>query len=85
MVDRTSEVWRHISRLMQQSPDAERWGEFLRAAVAGRRNIVISGGTNTGKITARNALLLKHIPRGERIVTIENCGELKLACNGRGR
>ena len=50
---------------------------FLRAAVAGRQNIVISGGTSTGKTTFLNALLAE-VGEGERIVTLEDTRELEL-------
>ncbi|MCE9546631.1 MAG: Flp pilus assembly complex ATPase component TadA, partial [Planctomycetia bacterium] len=50
---------------------------FLRAAVEGRVNIMISGGTGGGKTTLLNCLS-RFIPRGERLVTIEDSAELKL-------
>ena len=51
--------------------------EFLRLAVEQRCNIVISGGTGTGKTTILN-LLSSLIDRRERIVTIEDTAELRL-------
>ena len=50
---------------------------FLDACVRGRLNIVISGGTGTGKTTLLN-VLSSFIPNDERIVTIEDAKELKL-------
>lgn len=50
---------------------------FLDACVRGRLNIVVSGGTGSGKTTTLN-LLSSFIPDDERIVTIENAAELQL-------
>jgi pilus assembly protein CpaF len=51
--------------------------EFLRACVLGRLNIVVTGGTGTGKTTLLN-VLSSYIPEDERILTIENAAELQL-------
>jgi pilus assembly protein CpaF len=51
--------------------------EFLRACVRLRLNIIISGGTGTGKTTLLN-VLSGFIPEAERIVTIEDTTELQL-------
>jgi pilus assembly protein CpaF len=50
---------------------------FLRVCVERRRNIVISGGTSSGKTTLLN-VLSGFIPHDERIVTIEDAAELQL-------
>jgi pilus assembly protein CpaF len=51
---------------------------FLEACVAGKLNVLISGGTGTGKTTLLN-VLSSFIPERERIITIEDAAELKLA------
>ncbi len=51
--------------------------DFLRACVLGRLNIIISGGTGSGKTTFLN-VLSGFIPNDERIVTIEDAAELQL-------
>jgi len=52
--------------------------ETLAEAVRERRNILIAGGTSTGKTTFLNALL-KEIPREERLILIEDTEELNSA------
>jgi pilus assembly protein CpaF len=51
--------------------------DFLRACVIGRLNIIVSGGTGSGKTTMLN-LLSSFIPPRERIVTIEDPAELQI-------
>lgn len=67
-LDRTRR-WRTIA--------ANNAGAVLRDAVRSRRNILISGGTSTGKTTFLNALLAE-IPTDERLILIEDTAELKM-------
>jgi type IV secretion system protein VirB11 len=50
---------------------------MLAEAVRGRRNILISGGTSSGKTTFLNALI-REIPAGERLILIEDTPELQV-------
>ncbi len=51
--------------------------QFLEACVYGRLNIVVSGGTGSGKSTTLN-VISSFIPEDERVVTIEDAAELQL-------
>ncbi|MFA6433171.1 MAG: ATPase, T2SS/T4P/T4SS family [Elusimicrobiales bacterium] len=51
--------------------------DFLKACVRLRKDIIISGGTGTGKTTFLN-MLSSYIPEDERIVTVEDVAELRL-------
>ena len=51
--------------------------KFLKQAITAKKNILISGGTSTGKTTFLNACL-KEIPQDERIITLEDVREVKI-------
>lgn len=51
--------------------------EFISKAVKLRRNVIVSGGTSTGKTTFMNAAL-KEIPVAERVLTVEDAREINI-------
>ncbi len=55
----------------------QRVADFLRACVRGRLNVLISGGTGSGKTTTLN-VISSYIPGDERIITVEDAAELQL-------
>ncbi len=66
-----------IDDLVERATLTEGTANFLRACVLGRMNVLISGGTGSGKTTTLN-VLSSFIPGEERIVTIEDSAELQL-------
>ena len=62
---------------LRQLLDTASPAAFLGAAVRARKNIVVAGGTSTGKTTFLNALL-KEVPRNERLILIEDAAEVQL-------
>jgi len=65
------------AELVHRGALTEEAAHFLNAAVNQRMNILVSGGTGTGKTTMLN-ILSSHIDRGERVVTVEDAVELSL-------
>jgi len=66
-----------FEQLIESNSLTQGMADFLRACVLGRLNIIISGGTGSGKTTFLN-VLSGFIPEEERIVTIEDAAELQL-------
>lgn len=66
-----------IDRLLELDSLTEDMAFFLQVCVQCKMNILISGGTGTGKTTLLN-VLSRWIPSGERVVTIEDAAELQL-------
>jgi pilus assembly protein CpaF len=66
-----------MDRLVEIGSLTAQMAAFLRICVQYRKNIVIAGGTGSGKTTFLNALS-ETIPPGDRIVTIEDAAELRL-------
>jgi len=66
------------NQLVQLKSVSPEMMEVLSSAVKSRISILIAGGTGAGKTTFLN-ILSQYIPRGERIVTIEDAAELRLA------
>ncbi len=66
-----------VERLIELGSVTPEAMELLKASVVAKLNILISGGTGTGKTTFLN-VLSAFIPNDERIITIENAAELQL-------
>jgi len=76
---------RKFAKTVHTVPDMIRLGtltqdlaEFFRACVLARLNIVVSGGTSTGKTTLLN-VVSSFLPSNDRIITIEDAAELRLS------
>jgi pilus assembly protein CpaF len=66
-----------IQDLIKYKTVTAQMAEFLEMCVRARKNIVISGGTGSGKTTTLN-IISSFIPEDERIVTVEDAAELQL-------
>lgn len=64
---------KQLVRLYQQ----QNWADFVKCAIELKKNIVISGGTSSGKTTFLNACL-RHIPLSERIILLEDAREIDI-------
>lgn len=65
------------TQLVQLGTLTDEAADFLRGCVVGRKNILVSGGTGSGKTSTLGALS-SFIPETERVVTIEDAAELRL-------
>jgi pilus assembly protein CpaF len=66
-----------VARLIALGAMTEEVAATLHAIVASKQNVVVAGGTGSGKTSMLNALS-SFIPEGERVVTIEDARELQL-------
>ena len=66
-----------MDTLIRKGTITQEAADFLKMLVRSRYNLFISGGTSSGKTTFLNALSA-FIPKGERIITIEDSAELQL-------
>jgi len=67
-----------VGRLLEVGSLSREVADFLRACVVGKRNVVVAGGTGSGKTSLLNALS-SFIPEEERILVLEDSSELQLA------
>ena len=73
-----------VDELVKFGAFSEEMAAYLQAAVATRLNVIVSGGTGSGKTTTLNALS-SFIDNSERILTIEDTAELQLQQTHVGR
>ncbi len=66
-----------VNQLLQDCLQAGKIKEMLMVAVKAKKNIIVSGGTSTGKTTFTNAVL-RNIPENERLITVEDAREIVL-------
>ena len=66
-----------VDKLIEHDTLTEEMAQFLQACVHCKLNVLLSGGTGTGKTTMLN-VLSKWIPDKERVVTIEDAAELQM-------
>lgn len=66
-----------IDKLISTKSLSGEMAKFLEMAVLSKANIIVAGGTGSGKTTLLN-ILSSFIPKGDRIVTIEDSAELRL-------
>jgi len=66
-----------VEQLLEFGSMSKKMIAFLEACVKGKLNIIVSGGTGSGKTTTLN-VLSSFIPANERIITIEDAAELQL-------
>ncbi len=66
-------VDKNLIQLYQQ----KNWDAFIRAAIQAKKNMVISGGTSSGKTTFLNACL-QEIPLNDRVIVLEDTREITL-------
>lgn len=72
-IDQRTTPDEHLKKTYQQNDIYN----FIKLAVQLKKNILISGGTGTGKTTFLNACL-KHVPQNERLITVEDTREVNV-------
>lgn len=73
----TEEIVDPNNKILAELLNKKKIREFLSSAIKYKKNIIISGGTSTGKTTFANAALLE-IPEDERLITCEDAREISL-------
>jgi pilus assembly protein CpaF len=78
VLKKTASAMPQLGELVQQGALSSAMADFLATCVSARRNILVSGGPGSGKTTLVAALAAAS-PVGERVVSVEEVGELSIA------
>lgn len=76
----TSQIFQLEDYVQKSEITLEQYDSLMQAIIE-RQNIVIAGGTGSGKTTIANAILAKMIDSGDRIITVEDTPELRVPSN----
>lgn len=76
-LEQGSQSLHEVDQLLQHLYQAKNWQAFLTQAILGKKNIIISGGTSSGKTTFLNGCVGK-IPLNERLITLEDTYEINV-------
>ncbi|MDF1760841.1 MAG: P-type DNA transfer ATPase VirB11 [Coxiellaceae bacterium] len=68
----------NVDNKLIQLYQLKEWGGFIKKAIEAKKNIVVSGGTSSGKTTFLHACL-QHVDRDERIILLEDTREIQLS------
>lgn len=74
-IRRYDKIFTGIEQAVEAFSMDEKWAEFFLRCVESRKNIIVSGGTGTGKTSFLNSLLAE-VPNTQRLITIEDTREL---------
>ena len=74
-IRRYDKIFKGISEAVEAFSLDYKWSEFFVRCVESRKNVIVSGGTGTGKTSFLNSLMAE-IPRTQRVITIEDTREL---------
>lgn len=74
--DKNADLQEAEEKILRDLYHQQQWAAFIAQAIALKKNIVVSGGTSSGKTTFLNACI-QEIPHEERIITLEDTFELE--------
>lgn len=70
-------AWSNEHKELEELYLNQQWQHFITKAILLKKNIIVSGGTSSGKTTFLNSCIT-HIPQDERLITLEDTYEIKI-------